>query len=176
MDLAWTTAFATPAGQMYLAAVALLFVLLRVSRHLGMLFFIPALPATLAHEAMHLLAGLLSNGQPSGLRLLPRRSARGFVLGSVTCNNVRWYNGLFIGLAPLLLLPAGFGLLLWRVQDAPIPSTEEAAWVYAIASLGYAGWPSWQDIKVATASSWLLVLVLAAASAIYIYGTRGPGP
>ena len=64
--------------------------------------------------------GWLSNGRPAGLQLLPRRSARGYVLGSVTCNNVRWYNGLFIGLAPLALLP--FALLLFRWPFTKSPS------------------------------------------------------
>lgn len=153
----------------YFGAVLAFILLLGFTRRLGLLFFVAAFPATLAHEATHLLIGLLTNGQPSGLQLLPRRGARGYVLGSVTCNNVRWYNGLFIGLAPLILLPLALVLLTWRVRQHPALAPIEAAWVYGIASLALAALPSWQDLRIAFASSWLL-LALAAAVAAWYFG------
>jgi hypothetical protein len=159
MPGSWLAALDSQTGRTYLAAVALALVLLALTRRLGVLFFLAAFPATLAHELMHLAVGLLTHGQPSGLRLRPQRSARGYVLGSVTCNNVRWYNGLFIGLAPLLLLPAALTLLRWRAPQPLVAA--ELAWVYLIACLVYASLPSWQDLRVALASSWLLVALLA---------------
>lgn len=161
--------FTSSPGAPYALAVAALLVLMHLTRRYGPVFFLTAFPATLAHELAHLLMGLLTNGQPSGLRLLPRRSARGYVLGAVTCNNVRWYNGLFIGLAPLLLLPLAALLLVWRVRQHPAFAPIEAAWVYGIASLALAALPSWQDLRVAFASSWLL-LALAAAIAAWYFG------
>ena len=150
-----------PPGLYYTATVAGLMVLLRLSRRFGAVFLLITFPVTLAHELTHLVLGYLTGGQPSGFRILPRRSARGYILGAVTCNNVRWYNGLFIGLAPLLLLPLALALLSWRLRAQPEVSADEAAWVFAVASLVYASLPSWQDLRVALASSWLLIVLLA---------------
>ncbi len=136
--------------------------LLIASRRFGALFLVTSFPVTVAHELTHLLAGLVSNGRPSQLRLLPHRSATGYVLGSVTCSNVRWYNGLIIGLAPLLLLPLAAALLLWRTRAGADVAITELPWLYLIACLAYASLPSWQDLRVAATSSWLL-LVLAGA-------------
>lgn len=155
-------------GQYYLAAVVALIALLGLGRRLGLVFFITAFPATVAHELMHFVFGWLSYGQPAGVRLWPRRGARGYVLGSVTCHNVRWYNGLVIGLAPLALLPFTALLFRWRVQSAPAVELAELGWVYAVASLTLAALPSWQDLRVALASSWLLLLAALAALAWHL--------
>lgn len=154
-------------GRLYLAAVLGLILLLGLSRRFGAVFFLAAFPATLAHELSHLLLGWLANGRPVAVRLWPRRGAGGYVLGSVTCQNVRWYNGWLIGLAPLILMPFAWLLLRWRVHSAPGMDPAELAWVYAIASLVLAALPSWQDLRVALASSGLLALLLAAAAALY---------
>lgn len=63
------------------------------------------LPGTLVHELLHLIVGLLLNGKPVTLSLWPRQSAQGqWILGSVGFINLRWYNAVFIGLAPLLAI------------------------------------------------------------------------
>lgn len=160
----------TPPGLYYGVIVAGLMVLLRLSRQFGAVFLLVTFPITLAHELTHLVLGFLTGGQPSGLRIFPRRSARGYILGSVTCNNVRWYNGLFIGFAPLLLLPLAFAVLVWRVRLQPQPTLTEAAWALAIAGLAFASLPSWQDIRVALTSSWLLVAVLAGLAVLVVGG------
>jgi hypothetical protein len=160
----------TPAGLTYAATVVGLMVLLRLSRQLGALFLLITFPVTLVHELAHLVLGFLTGGQPSGLRIFPRRSARGYVLGSVTCNNIRWYNGLFIGLAPLLLLPVAFAVLVWRVRTHPVATLSEATWALVIAGLSVASLPSSQDLRVALASSWLLLAVLAGTAVIVVGG------
>ncbi len=146
-------------GKLYALAVMVILVFLFLIRRLGAVYFVTTFPVTLAHEFMHLLLGFLTYGQPCGFRVLPRRSARGYVLGSVTCRNVRWYNGLFIGFAPVLLL--ALALLSWRLRASPEVGALEAAWAYALACLIYASLPSWQDLRVALASSWLLIAALA---------------
>jgi hypothetical protein len=151
----------TPPGLYYSLIVAGLMMLLHLSRQFGAMFLLITFPVTLAHELMHLVLGFLTGVQPSGFRIVPRRSARGYILGSVTCNNVRWYNGLFIGFAPLLLLPLAFAVLVWRVHLQPQPTLTELAWALAIAGLAAASLPSWQDLRVALASSWLLIVLLA---------------
>ena len=156
--------FSTSHAPWYLVAVLAVVVVLAATRRFQLVFFVLAFPATLAHELTHLIFGWLTHGQPTGLRLWPRRTARGYALGSVTCRNVRWYNGLFIGLAPLALLPFAALLLRWRTQTAPVPDVNEMAWVYAVASLALAGLPSGQDLRVALASSWLLLAVMLLAT------------
>lgn len=158
----------TPPASWYLAAVAAVMLLLVASRRIGALFLVSSFPVTIAHELTHLLTGLVTNGRPSQLRLLPRRSANGYVLGSVTCSNVRWYNGLVIGLAPLLLLPLAAALLLWRTRTGAGVALTELPWVYLIACLTYASLPSWQDLRVAATSSWL---VMALAGVVVFVAT-----
>ena len=153
-------ALTSAAGQRYALAVAVVLALLLLTRRLGVIYFVTAFPVTLAHELTHLLLGFLAHGQPCGFRVWPRRAARGYVLGSVTCRNVRWYNGLFIGFAPVLLLPVALALLVWRLHAQPDVNAVEAAWAYAVACLTYASLPSWRDIRVALTSSWLLIGVL----------------
>jgi hypothetical protein len=163
-------ALSTRPGLIYAATVVVLMVILQLSRRFGALFLLITFPVTLAHEFTHLVLGFITGGQPSGLRIFPRRSARGYVLGSVTCNNVRWYNGLFIGLAPLLLLPVAFVVLVWRVRTQPAATLDEAAWALAIAVLATASLPSTQDLRVALTSSWLLLALLAGGVALGFSG------
>ena len=151
----------TMSGALYAGAVLGLLGLIFAFRRLRPVFFLAVLPATLAHELMHWGAAFLLHGKPSGFRLIPQRSSDSYVLGAVRCTNVRWYNGLFIGLAPLVWLPVALALLGWRVHGHAGIHGRELAWAYAIACLAYAAIPSWQDIKVALASSWLLVLLAA---------------
>jgi hypothetical protein len=160
----------TPPGLYYSVMVVGLIVLLHLSRLFGAVFLLITFPVTLAHELTHLVLGFLTGGQPSGFRILPRRGARGYALGSVTCNNVRWYNGLFIGLAPLLLLPLAFALLVWRVRLQPQPDLTETAWALAIAGLAVASLPSVQDIRVVLSSSWLLITVLVGIALLAVGG------
>jgi hypothetical protein len=162
--------FAADGAPYYLAAVLGMVLLLAVSRRLLLLFFVLALPATLAHELTHLIFGWLSNGKPAGLSLRPRRKGRSLVLGSVTCHNVRWYNGLFIGLAPLALLPFAALMFRWRSQSVTTFDLSEVGWVYAVACFTLAALPSWQDLKVALAPSWLLLLLAALAVVLWTSG------
>ncbi|HJW82235.1 MAG TPA: hypothetical protein VJ396_08320 [Acidiferrobacterales bacterium] len=148
-------------GQVYALAVIVILILLLVTRRLGVIYFVTTFPVTLAHELMHLLLGFLTHGQPCGFRVWPRRAANGYVLGSVSCRNVRWYNGLFIGFAPILLLPLALALLAWRLHAQPEATATEAVWAYAVACLTYASLPSWQDMRVALASSWLPLAAIA---------------
>ncbi|BDU72971.1 hypothetical protein [Mesoterricola silvestris] len=122
-------------------------------------FSLLVLPGTFAHEALHFLSGLLLNGGPVSFNLLPRREGTGWAMGSVSFNHLRWYNAFFIGMAPLLLLPAAYGLVVWRLRGVPVFGWREALAVYLIANLVYAALPSWQDVRIAARSpiGWLLL-------------------
>jgi hypothetical protein len=147
----------TTSGALYIGAVMGLLGVIFALRRLMPVFFLAVFPATVAHELTHLGAALLLNGKPAGFRLIPQRSNNGYVLGTIRCANVRWYNGLFIGLAPLSLLAVAVVLLGWRAHGHVAINGSEALWAYAIACLAYAAIPSWQDIKVALASLWWLI-------------------
>jgi hypothetical protein len=154
----------TAKGMLYISAVLGLLWVIFALRRLAPVFILAVFPATIVHELMHFATALLLNGRPSGFRLIPRRSNDGYVLGAVCCANVRWYNGLFIGLAPLALLALAMVLVAWRAHGFVVISGREALWAYAIACLIYAAIPSWQDIKVALASVWLLATLSAAVA------------
>lgn len=147
----------TMRGALYVGAVLGLLGLMGAFRRLGPVFFLAVLPATVAHELMHWGVALLLNGRPESFRVIPQRRNEGYVLGAVRCANVRWYNGLFIGLAPLAWLAVAVTLLDWRTRGVAAIGMRELLWAYIIACLVYAAIPSWQDIKVALVSSWLLV-------------------
>ncbi|MBF0138625.1 MAG: hypothetical protein HQL65_20550, partial [Magnetococcales bacterium] len=59
---------------------------------------------TVLHELAHYLVGWLLLARPGRLSLWPRQTAHGFVLGSVSFGNLRFFNTLPTTLAPLLLL------------------------------------------------------------------------
>ena len=160
----------TTSGMLYAGAVLGLLGVMFALRRLLPVFFLAVFPATVAHELTHLSVAFLLNGKPSGFRLIPQRSSNGYVLGAVRCDNVRWYNGLFIGLAPLLLLVVALALLGWRVRGHAAVNGIEALWVYTIACLVYAALPSWQDIKVALASVWWLIAL--GAVVVWFYWFR----
>jgi hypothetical protein len=143
----------------YLAGLAVMLWLLNQAKRSFWLCSLLALPGTLCHEACHWLVGKLLHGEPVHFTVFPRREGRGFVLGSVAFRNLRWYNAFFVGLAPLVLLPLTYGLLLWRLGSHPRLDWSEAIVVFFLANLVFAALPSWQDLKIAARSpvGWLLL-------------------
>jgi hypothetical protein len=159
----------------FLGAVVAMLWLLRWTRRFFWVFSILVLPGTLAHELCHLALGLLLNGKPAGFNLVPRREEKGWEMGSVSFSHLTWYNAFFIGMAPLLLLPAAYGLARWRLAGQPLFSWREGLMIYFIANLAYAALPSWQDLRVSARSpiGWLLL----AAGVVWgwrCYQGRGP--
>ncbi|TCV88979.1 hypothetical protein [Sulfurirhabdus autotrophica] len=153
----------------YLAVVGGFVLLLRfLQRYLGV-FFLMVLPGTIAHELSHFLLGALTFGRPRNFSIIPKRQGEGYVLGSVSLANVRWYNGLFIGFAPLLLLPAAILLIKWRVASHPVVYfAHELLWVYCAANLIHGCIPSTQDIRIAAVSVWWVLPVMAVAGYFYL--------
>jgi hypothetical protein len=60
---------------------------------------------TFCHELAHFIVGFLLLAKPSSFSLWPTRQAGGgFVLGSVSFSNIRFFNAIPTALAPLLLV------------------------------------------------------------------------
>lgn len=135
-----------------------------------------ALPGTLAHELCHWGLGKLLNGQPVRFTVLPRREGRGYVLGAVSFANLRWYNAFFIGMAPLLMLPAAYALVRWRLAVRPTWGWREALPAFLIANLVFGALPSWQDLRVAARSpvGWTLLAAGGVWAWFWIQTPRAP--
>lgn len=118
------------------------------------------LPGTFIHELLHLMVGLVLNGKPVTISLWSRRAGQGqWILGSVGFANLRWYNSVFIGLAPLLAIVVAMLI-------APAPSGWSAQmgdfkhWAIATPILAMC-LPSSVDLKL-TLKSWPLLCTVMA--------------
>ena len=153
----------------YLVVVGGFVLLLRFLQRYLLIFFLIALPGTIAHELSHFLLGALTFGRPMNFSIIPKRQGSSYVLGSVSLANVRWYNGLFIGLAPFLLLPVALLLIKWRVSSHPVMLfAHESIWAYCAANLIHGCVPSMQDIRIAVVSAWWVLPAMAGASYFYL--------
>ncbi len=154
---------------LYLIPSAALAVLLWIasSAHPG--FFVFTAAGTLCHELAHFSVGLLTNAEPVGMSVFPRRIKRpkgghNWELGSVTFANLRWYNAAPAALAPLLVLLVPLGVAWWRTRGGLAFEPVDLAIMFFLAPQFLSFWPSLVDWKLA-ARSWpwapLLALVLA---------------
>jgi hypothetical protein len=92
------------------ATILLLAVLIRFNAG-GSASWIIAWPGTAVHELCHWIVGLVTFGQPDSMNIMPSPPKDGEqVLGSVSFNNVGWWNALPIGIAPLLALPIALAI------------------------------------------------------------------
>lgn len=144
--------------------------ILHLARRSFVLAALVSLPGTFAHELCHWGVGLLLKGQPRSFSVLPRRQGGGILLGSVGFAHLRWFNAPFIGLAPLLLLPAAYGLFRWQLQSAPTFGWPQAGVAFLVADLVIASLPSPQDLRIAASSplSWMLLAGAVAWGALRI--------
>lgn len=64
-------------------------------------------PGTVVHEVMHTLMGIVLQANPSNFSVMPQKSIPGVprVIGSVSFNNMHWFNTAPIALAPLFIIP-----------------------------------------------------------------------
>jgi hypothetical protein len=132
-------------------------------------FLVFYLAGTVMHELSHLLAAFLTNARPVSISIFPRRGGGGWVLGSVSCANIRWYNGIFVGLAPLAVACVPVAVAAWRTQHG-LSWEWRDAWIAALLAPQFMScWPSGADLKIVM-RSW--PLLLAAAVAAWLFVTR----
>ena len=116
------------------------------------------LPGTLTHELLHLLVGAMTGAKPVSMNLFPTRQPDGRIaLGSVTFENLRWFNAAPTCLAPLLGLPVVWLIAKARVAEAwSFEQWDLLIWAGLSAQL-LSCWPSSTDL-VQSLRSWPLYL------------------
>lgn len=120
------------------------------------------------HESMHWIVGFLSGARPTKGTLLPKKISGGWILGSVTFSNIRWFNGLITGLAPLLIAVGFIPFVPFRWLNRGITIYDLTVWA-AMALLLSASLPSRQDIYIALSSTMPLAQFLCGCMTLYIY-------
>jgi hypothetical protein len=132
------------------ALVAIFYALLRGMRDTMWRVAVLSLPGTIAHELTHFIVGFVLNAKPHGFSIWPRPRGNSWTLGSVSFRNIGLFNGAFVALAPLLLLPIAW-LCLTHVL-APLWNEGQWGWWllagYLAATALFAALPSFQDIKI----------------------------
>ena len=128
-----------------------------------------SLPGTFGHELLHFLVGTLALARPVKVSLLPKFHRDGSAtLGYVMFANIRWYNALWVGAAPLLALPGALWIVYCRSAQVPPLSLHEIAWSYVAASLTYSCLPSRADVNIVLSHpAGLLVWVACAGLACW---------
>lgn len=110
-------------------------------------FWILAWPGTAVHELCHWIVGLVTLGQPDQINIMPTPPKDGEqVLGSVTFNNIGWWNALPIGIAPLMAFPLALMIANATTFDWTWGS---ALMVWILASVVSQCWPSSTDWRIA---------------------------
>lgn len=133
----------------YLTAVFAIAIALHWMRRMPRFFSLLSLPGTVGHEALHFLVGTVTLARPVKASLLPKFHRDGSTtLGYVMFANIRWYNALFVGCAPLLALPFAVGLVYYRAGQGPPWAWTEVAWGYVAANLAYSCTPSRADLDI----------------------------
>jgi hypothetical protein len=152
----------------YLAVVIVTAALLHYLRRMPRFFSLISLPGTVGHELLHFLVGTLALAKPVKVSLIPKFHRDGSAtLGFVRFSNIRWYNALWVGFAPLLALPAAIWIVYYRSAQIPPLSLPEFAWSYAAASLTYSCLPSRADIEIVLSKPAGLLFYLGSAAILF---------
>lgn len=158
---------------LYLAPSAALAFLLWIGSGAHPFFFLFTAAGTLCHELAHFSVGLLTNAEPIGLSVLPRRIPRpgqghNWELGSVTFANLRWYNAAPAALAPLLVLLVPLCVAWWRTRRDWAFEPLDLALMFFLAPQFLSFWPSPVDWRLAS-RSWPYIPLLALGLGGYCY-------
>lgn len=151
---------------LYLLPSAALAVLIWMASGAHPFFFIFTVAGTFCHELAHFGAGLLTGAEPSGFTVIPRRAGRNWELGSVTFDNLRWWNAAPSALAPFLVLLLPFAVAAWRTAPGWHFRPLDLALAFLLAPQFLSFWPSPTDWRLA-ARSWPWLLVIAGGLVFY---------
>jgi hypothetical protein len=167
---------------LYLLPSAALALLLWIGSGAHPVFFVFTAAGTLCHELAHFSVGLLTNAEPIGLSIIPRRikqprgtagKGHNWELGSVTFANLRWYNAAPAALAPLLVLILPFVVAWWRTRHGLVFEPFDLALAFFLAPQFLSFWPSPVDWRLAT-RSWPWIPLLLIVTFAWFYGPELP--
>jgi hypothetical protein len=139
-------------------------VVIHILSRLHAVFLLFVLAGTAVHELMHFLVAALTNARPVSFSVLPRRQGRSWILGSVGCANIRWYNAMLVGFAPLLVLAVPLAVAAWRTRDGLAWNRDDVWIAMLLAPQFLSCLPSTADLRMAC-HSWPIALVLASLAA-----------
>jgi hypothetical protein len=127
-------------------------------------------PGTYLHELSHAIVGFLTGARPTRLSIVPnlKQNAEGKIQGTFGVTefaNVNAFNGAFVGLAPLLLIPVGLSLIGLTTWESPLLKVLEA---WLVASVLYDAKPSSMDLEIAKRFWYGPVILGAAAVALVL--------
>ncbi|MBF0195816.1 MAG: hypothetical protein HQL71_14755 [Magnetococcales bacterium] len=159
-----------PYNRLYLIILVLLIVRL-MSIASGSRFSISFINlfGTFCHELAHYIVGLLLWAKPTNFSLWPKRQAGGgFVLGSVSFSNIKFFNAIPTALAPLLLI-----LLAYYVEQNFFTLVDETTitfilYVFIIVVILENAIPSATDFSVAF-NNFAGVVFYVGGALIYLY-------
>lgn len=144
-----------PLSPLDVAGILAAMLVIRLSRHAGMwIYALVGLPGTFAHELAHFLVAFVLGARPSMPSMIPRRTGRGWLLGSVSFR-AGYLRALPIAMAPFALAPLGLWWAVVFLHPASWPLFVVHAWV--VAAMVSASFPSAADFRLA----WPALLVIA---------------
>ena len=125
-----------------------------------------ALPGTAAHEFAHFSVGCVLRARPQNFSITPRKNGNSWILGSVSFTHISIYNGAFVAMAPLLLFPIAWFLLIYVV--IPLFNSDRLVfWFlasYVTSNFLFGCVPSSQDFKVGGPSIKMYLFYIAIAA------------
>lgn len=143
---------------LYLIPSLVFAMILRLLAKIHAIFFLFYLAGTFLHELAHFCAGVVTNARPVSFSVWPRRAALNrWVLGSVSFANIRWYNAIFVGLAPVLVLSVPPLLAIARLKYASAYGWLDILLAVLIAPAYLSCLPSRADLAIAL-KSWPYVV------------------
>ena len=131
--------------------------IIRLSRRAGMrAYALVGLPGTLAHELAHFVVAFVLGAGPSWPSVIPQRTGRGWLLGSVSFH-AGYLRALPIAMAPFALAPLGCWWALTFLPSASWPLYGVHVWI--VAALFTASLPSATDFRLAWPAMLLLCVI-----------------
>ena len=159
-----------PGAILKLGVLLGLYLVLRLIKKHAYVYVIVWWGSTILHELTHWLIGFLLGAKPAQMDLVPRRDPQSgaLILGSVSFNNLRWWNKLPVATAPLLLLPFGFWLFL-KSLPYPLISLNTLLLDLAVLQCVEGFWPSGTDWRHARTSIYALLGIVAFGALFLIW-------
>jgi hypothetical protein len=134
---------------------------LRWARHSGWGIAALTLIGTFAHEALHLIVGLVVNAKPTSFSIIPKRQKNCWVLGSVGFRNLNIWNSAPTAFASLLL--AWGAWIVFREWTQPAFRGEHyLSWLVSgyVAAVGlFSSVPSHIDIRMGVLSAIMYICI-----------------